>query len=288
MDVKDFELASGGVIGREHRTKGANYQDGTYLYQSPDFAIAIVSDGCGSGKHSEVGALVGAAMFGESLRREAAYRLEQVKEHNQVLRINWERVLQDTLSGLNVLAVQIGGNFCQTVENYFLFTLVGSLLIGDYAVFFAIGDGVIIVNDEVHVLDPLPGNKPPYAAYGLLKGSVDWPPDEPLSVKLIKGIRLNDLHNFVLGCDGVCDLMRVAERNIPGLQEAVGPISQFWQDDRYYADNPVLLSRQLLLIGRDWPRKNPTPGLLRDDTTLIVGRRKPTAQTEEADDSHLS
>jgi hypothetical protein len=30
------------------------------------------------------------------------------------------------------------------------------------------------------------------------------------------------------------------------------------------------------MIGRDWPRRDPEPGLLPDDTTMIVGRNSLT------------
>jgi hypothetical protein len=60
------------------------------------------------------------------------------------------------------------------------------------------------------------------------------------------------------------------------LSDVVGPLDQFYRQDRYFA-NPELISRRLKLISRDWPMSNPQPGLLHDDTTLIVGRRTPTS-----------
>ena len=63
----------------------------------------------------------------------------------------------------------------------------------------------------------------------------------------------------------------------------VGPLDQFWQDDRYFG-NPALLERRLHLIGSDWVRfktesgtKEQLNGLLPDDTTMVVGRRPPEA-----------
>jgi hypothetical protein len=60
----------------------------------------------------------------------------------------------------------------------------------------------------------------------------------------------------------------------------VGPLSQFWTDDRYFA-NPDALRRRLTLINRESVRADfesrrlvRTPGLLPDDTTVVVLRRR--------------
>jgi len=67
---------------------------------------------------------------------------------------------------------------------------------------------------------------------------------------------------------------------IPGRSEIVGPISQFWGEDRYF-ENPDGVRRRLALINNehqtiDWRKQTieRTAGRLPDDTTLIVIRRK--------------
>ncbi|HTE58594.1 MAG TPA: protein phosphatase 2C domain-containing protein [Verrucomicrobiae bacterium] len=260
----DFEFAAGSVIGREHRDVIKNCQDGFTVVQGDLCTVAIVADGCGSGAHSEVGAQLGVRLLATSICNEV--------RHRRSYDLNWERIRMDVLSQLSVLTRSMGGDYRETVNSHFLFTVVGALLAYDAAIFFAIGDGVIMVNNElIPGLGPFPGNKPPYLGYGLLPGNVDLAPDD-LEFQIVAQCPLDDLESFLIGSDGVLDLRRVSQKCMPGISKQVGGIEQFWTDDRYF-DNEELVNRQLKLIGRDWPRRNPQLGLLPDDTALVAGRR---------------
>lgn len=265
LDHTDFQLAAGTVIGRDHREVPKNRQDGLYLVQDERCTVAVVTDGCGSGAHSEIGAQLGARLVAESIRAE-------VRRHAS-RDINWLRVRQDLLASLHVLARSMGGNLREVVSEYFLFTVVGVCLNAEYATFFAIGDGIVIVNGEVLILQPDEGNKPVYVGYGLIADQVDVDEQET-RFNLVSSIRLDDLRHFLLGTDGAADLLGTADRLLPGMQKPVGNIEQFWTNDRYFR-NGELVSRQLKLIARDWPKRGSQPGLLPDDTTLIAGRRMP-------------
>ena len=81
------------------------------------------------------------------------------------------------------------------------------------------------------------------------------------------------------GTDGVRELIDVAQQQLPGKQELVGSISQFWQEDRYFT-NPDQIRRRLSLINREVTKLDcqtqklqKTLGLLPDDTSLVVLRR---------------
>jgi len=50
-----FEIAGGSVLGRVHRISGKNNHDEYTWVQNDEISLAVVSDGCGGGKHSEVG-----------------------------------------------------------------------------------------------------------------------------------------------------------------------------------------------------------------------------------------
>jgi serine/threonine protein phosphatase PrpC len=60
--ANQFEYASGSIIGRNHVFAGKNNQDAYRIVANEKFIIAVVCDGCGSGKHSEVGAKLGARL----------------------------------------------------------------------------------------------------------------------------------------------------------------------------------------------------------------------------------
>jgi hypothetical protein len=63
-------------------------------------------------------------------------------------------------------------------------------------------------------------------------------------------------------------LRDLSSRPIPGRSEDVGPLSQFWTDDAYY-ENRDMVRRRLAVLNR-----GRHGGLLADDTTLVVVRRK--------------
>ena len=97
----------------------------------------------------------------------------------------------------------------------------------------------------------------------------------------------------MIGTDGVFDLENSEERKIPGKEDLVGPISQFWQDKRYY-NNPDMIRRSLSLInrcvtripkGEDGSLKiQHENGLLPDDTTIVAIRRIPLNHDTEKGD----
>lgn len=253
-----FELAGGSVVGRDHRTIPKNNQDAWHVLRGPDVTVAVVCDGCGSGAYSEVGARLGASLVTSAVARHAR-------------RGTWsfDQIRDDVVAWLRVLANQMDGNLGRVIDDHFLFTVVGVVFSGHSARFFSCGDGVMIINGEVLTLGPFPNNEPPYLAYAL------YGDDVTLDVR--RTVPLDDLDHFLLGCDGAGrpGLLEVCEsdRNLPGVNMPVGPISQFWTDDCNFS-NPAAISRRLKLIGRDWPPRDPEHGLLADDTTIVVGRQR--------------
>lgn len=164
--------------------------------------------------------------------------------------------------------MQMGGNYRETIESYFLFTITGVVLLPD-VVFFGLGDGVTAINGDIWSWS-FTGNAPPYLGYQLL--DTDLAPDE-LRIRVRHTIAPHELDSFLIGCDGVGDFQRVGNecRMLPGMAARVGPLSQFWSEDSYFT-NPAAISRRLKVIARDWPLRDPEHGLLPDDTTIIVGR----------------
>lgn len=266
MGHADFQLASGGVIGRDHRQTFRNYQDASLVQRTDQYSLAIVADGCGSGKHSEIGATIGVKLLAVSVDHEFA--------RYGAARFNWPRVQRRVLTRLDLIAEWQGGNYRQTVEDAFLFTLNGVLITDEKAIFFALGDGLIVVNDETLHLGPFPGNMPPYMGYGLIPDHLNIDPDS-IWLRPVLEKPLAEVDHFLLGTDGMEDFIAAADKTLPGMSALCGEISQFWTGDRYFVGNPDLISRRLRMVARDWPKREPTPGLLSDDTTLIVGRRQP-------------
>jgi hypothetical protein len=270
----NFELTSGSTIGREHRRHFRNNQDSVYMARVEAGTVAIVTDGCGSYSHSEVGAQMGARVICRAICNEVE------RSSGFLQRFNWDPVHAEVARFLDGVAQGLGGKYSQTVREYLSFTVLGLILAKGRARFFILGDGVFVINGSITSIGPWPNNAPPYYGYRLLTGGASFTPAD-LEFAIVEDVRQAALDNFVFGSDGLTDLIGAAEKPLPGKPELVGPISQFWENDEFYDPESyepdgrhALLERRLHLIGRDWPIRNPQPGRLSDDATLVAGRRR--------------
>jgi len=284
-----FEVAYGTIIGRDHlytgkgtrkTLVGANNQDSFRLLCGDDYIIAVVSDGCGSSPHSEVGARVGAHLVVETIYRNlekhyAGFTSLGLDDAAQFL----ERVRLDVLAHLRVLANGMSSDLSRVVNDNFFFTILGVIVSWDHAVIFSLGDGYFFVNGEMTAVS-FPENTPPYIAYGITGSELTSTYPVLLYFRVLKVVPTPDILSLLIGTDGLKYLIGAEEQNIPGKQEPIGPVRQFWEDDRYFA-NEYMVTRKLGLINRDylnidWENRRLTEeqGKLRDDTTLVVIRRK--------------
>ncbi len=276
-----FEVAGGSITGREHLRVGKNNQDAYFSICSEQAAIAVVCDGCGSGKHSEVGAKIGARLVVKTI----AQRIQsEIDSQDGLASEFWESLKLDLLAEMqHVLQMLDGGDsqgdashrdaMQQIINDYLLFTIVGVLITSTEAITFSNGDGLVIVNGKIEQIGPFPDNAPPYLAYGLYRPDL-------IHFHIHDRIHTDAVESVLIGTDGVADLISEAGKNLPGKQEPVGQISQFWEADRYFS-NPEAIHRRLSLINRevtqaDWQTQRlvKESGLLSDDTTLVVVRRK--------------
>jgi hypothetical protein len=259
-----FDIAAASVMGREHSRAGRNNQDALSLLTQGEVLAAVVADGCGSGAHSEVGAQLGArcvaqavlAVAGEGTPMESPEFLEAVRAR--------------VLKFLTTLTAQLGNSL---VGEHLLFTVVGAVITPARTLVFSAGDGLWALNGQVHPLGPFPNNAPPYLAYGLLSSGA-------VALERQALVRTDEVMALMLGTDGAVDLAKLSAARMPERDEPVGPLSQYWTDERYF-QNPDALRRRLALLSRESVRADftahrleRTPGLLADDTTLIVLRRR--------------
>ncbi|UBF26619.1 protein phosphatase 2C domain-containing protein [Kovacikia minuta CCNUW1] len=271
-----FEIAAGSVIGKEHSRVGKNNQD-AYCYRSLSAGVvAVVCDGCSSGTHSEVGAKLGAPIVADVI-------CEQLTDSGSpalYAEAFWEQVRQSSLVQLDKLLNLLGGDRVCTVRDYLLFTVVGVVLAPTETVLFAIGDGVIALNDEVISLPSFLNNAPPYLSYGLISSAVAGLTSEDLKIQVHHRVPTRSVQSILIGTDGVQDAIAAANHPLPGKSESVGKISQFWEDDRYFK-NPDCIRRRLTQMNHtitkpDWEARwiRQEGGLLPDDTTMVVIRRR--------------
>ena len=295
--LNTFQIAAGSVIGKDHVSSGKcligrNNQDAFAIRRTPEFIAAFVNDGCGSGKHSEVGAWIAANALADGIAMRYFRRRGLSDDRDNWIRepamaMIWalEDIRKDVLAQIRVLANSFGGSFSQTINDYFLFTTVGILITPEITQIVAIGDGMyaledidtFLINDPtLNNLGPFPGNMPPYMAYDLVDTSID---PELIKFNVVASAPTSDVGGALIGSDGVEDLDRIANQKIPGSKEDVGSMYQFWGDDSYF-DNPDALGRKLRRCNAEVKRLNRETGrivthnrLLLDDTTLISIRR---------------
>ncbi len=299
MNSERFVMRAGSVSGRAHRSMDQANQDAIHCHTWDGGLAAVVCDGCGSAPHSGMGAALGCRLTAGALvrRRDMLAHAGDVEDAQRYL----AAVEADVLAALSAIVAGCPGEPEQMIHDCLLFTVLGIAISGENAVLFALGDGVIGYNGAVEELGPYPGNAPPYLGYALLPGRVKAtanPPQAeptPAGLSLPNGSRAEpperlgamlaysltchaflpaaELDTAVIGSDGVGDILRGATSPLPGTNEPFGPLSQFWEDDRYLR-NPDLLRRRMARAARAVPG---SAAILSDDTSLVVIRREKCA-----------
>jgi hypothetical protein len=262
-----WEVAGGSVPGREHLRAGRNNQDAfhwTLLGDPSPGLVAVVCDGCSSGRHSEVGAQLGARLAVATLTE----RLSLLDGER-----GWDRVHRDLLAELAVVASRLGPDRRRAVLDYLLFTICGAVITPTLAYLFSLGDGEVFLNEKRLGPGRAENNEPRYIGYGLLQGSSSPPPWD-----LLAAVPTGDVRSLLVGSDGVEDLLKAEGRLLPGTAGRVDSIAEFWSEDAYF-DNPDRIRRRLTLVARDALRAEGgevrrSSGHLSDDTTLVVIRRR--------------
>ena len=229
-----FKVTSGTVTGTSHTNSMRNNQDAYTMQRNTQIAIGVIADGCSAGKHSEVGAHLGANIVAQRLEYYALRVGKQIDytsfdfTESAVTFPYWEAIRQDTIAQLRMLATSMGESLSQTVNEYFLFTITGFTIAPFGTYIFTIGDGVYALNNEVTIVGPFPGNEPPYLGYGLVGSSIDA---KLLSFDVPVQVPTSSVESLAIGSDGVSDFMTIADKNLPGKEVLVGKLSQFWTDD---------------------------------------------------------
>ncbi|UQA59641.1 protein phosphatase 2C domain-containing protein [Polyangium aurulentum] len=265
---KEFEIAAGSVPGRSHVLAGRGNQDAFAFRAGKDGLFAVVCDGCGSSAHSEVGAAIGARVVLEAgmaaIARGAAVDDEAT----------WETVRRESLASLGATARAMGGRLEEVVGEYLLFTVIGVAVARGRATIVGIGDGFFASPGERVRIGPFAGNAPPYLGYGLL--------DEGPRFTMHRAFDAAALDAVLVGTDGAADMDELEGSALPGSDERLGAISQFWTEDKYFRNRDAI-RRALSLVNREvqrpvWSerRVHREAGLLDDDTTVLVIRRRPS------------
>jgi hypothetical protein len=238
-----FVAAAGSVTGRDHRRAERDGQDGHAVVASGDLLAVVVTDGCSSGRSSEIGARVGAAWVATLI--EQRFRTRTGIAAADAPRLAAE-VVQELLGRLELLARSLdadGEVRSARVDEALLFGFLAVVVTRETTIVFGIGDGIVLADGKLTVLDPGPNNAPPYVAYGLL------------------GARLEPRVHFV-GPTAHLELVAVATDGLIPVGEDLAEIA----GDPRYAKNPSLLRKRLVVLS--------DRGAFSDDATVAVVRRR--------------
>jgi len=278
--LHNFEIAGASVTGTNHLKRGMNNQDSFLWLPADEYLIAIVSDGCGSTKYSEIGSRLLSNIFAHYMakylqrsRGVAGERLFQTERW-------WEELRQDVLARIRLIAQEMGEYWWEILREYFLATLVGVVVRKDTTCIFSCGDGLFAINGKLQEIGPFDGNKPPYLVYGLTGSEITDNDASLLKIQRNCILPTSEIRSLMIGTDGVGDLAKVADKPFPAQEKLIGSLEQFWSDDKYFA-NPSWMQNVLTVINTEkkrvnWSERNVQrfPGLLPDDTTLITIKRK--------------
>lgn len=282
----DFELAGGSIPGFHHTQRGRvlvgrNNQDSWHLYRTKKLSVALVADGCGSKPYSEVGSFLLLRLLAPALERAWFSSQEEAAPFELRLRLALQFAGAQTLSSLETLSRGMlsscggieRGVHAELISDCFLSTIVGVFMADDQIGFFGLGDGVLVINGEMVPLGPFEGNEPPYLAYSLFE--TRWT-SEQLGFKIHRVLNAGELDSFLIGTDGVLDLAAVTDQTLPGSSSLIGPLDQFWTEDRFFS-RAGIRNRLARIQSRQPNPSQPQNGIdearLPDDTTFIVGRR---------------
>lgn len=269
-DGLPFEVCGGMVAGYDHtlpgKPGGRNNQDAFSIWRRDGVLVGCVFDGCGSGRRSEFGAVLGSRIVPRHIA-------EAVRQHAQapageILEAASGAILHDLETQAWLLSDEDGP--AQAIEDHLLFTVLGFALTDQRALVFGAGDGLWAINGEIRAIDQ--HNRPSYLGYGVLGHSA--------RLELHADLPCSSIETLLVATDGAAALDARADEMIPMVGGLVGPLAQFWRDDIFYR-NADAVRRRLALINQDrawWDaaarRLIRHPGFLNDDTTLVALRRQ--------------
>ena len=265
-----WEWASGSVQGREHWLARRNNQDAVCVVAGADSLVAVVADGCGSAPHSEVGARLGAALLARALAARAGCLTDGSAAAAAV-----GAALDEVLTSLERLSGGRDAAALPWVRDHLLATTLGVVITAERGIVFRLGDGVVGVNGDL-ATHAAPDNAPPYLAYRLVPSECCRLDPSAITPVVEWEGAAESLDSVIIATDGAGELR-------DGGHDAHATLRAWLADDRLFR-HPAALGRRLTLLARDeqtidWEAQHlrKRPGLLRDDTTLFLLRRRADA-----------
>lgn len=166
MNKLPFDVRGGTTIGKDHVIAGHNRQDwflsGKVTIRDQEYIIALVSDGCGMQRLSEVGgSLLPIFGFNQIVQLlEIDKRLEQIPELLYFSTVAYLDALR------KIIPFRTTRDAFAFIRTALLATLAGYIISESKTLIFHAGRSRFLVNEEVILIEP--GEFDPYPAYQIL------------------------------------------------------------------------------------------------------------------------
>jgi len=272
--MHNYKIAGASVIGTFHDSAGYNNQDAYDHISTPGYIVAVVSDGCGSGRFSEVGSRICTQVLVHLVpalvihARRVSWWVTEEDIPTWVMECCRQRLLELIRAG--TVDITDDENVVKNLiyESY-LFTVIGFYLSPNLSFAFHFGDGHIWIEGEHTALGPFPGNAPPYLAHQLDANHPDAGTCRQFSIVKLP----RDVTSIAIATDGIDDFLAKEGHTLPGRNDVIIPnIQNIWEDATWY-DHPAQLQR---FLAKANPITRPSLralGMLSDDTTVVVCKR---------------
>ncbi len=279
MIGEKFGMSGGTVAGSNHTRPGQfgtiNNHDSMSMIHKPEVLISVVCDGCGSAPNSEVGAKLGSKILSELIYKNIAYIARggrKFGDNNFPGYVDGFNIIeQQFLAQISVLANSMSdslSSFRNVINDYFLFTTVGFVVLEYNTYTFSLGDGSILVNGKEHCQQEFPGNAPPYFAFKLTApGHHDYK-DLKFNVTPHETSNIETIMSATDGVDYIND-----NKDLQIKRKAVGDSNQFL-GRHFWGEGEGNVQKRLNILSRDVVKDGVVkPSFLKDDTTVVVAGR---------------
>jgi serine/threonine protein phosphatase PrpC len=236
----NWTLNSATIIGRDHELSKKNRQDFVSSYCSDDVAIGVVCDGCGESKFSEVGAsLIGTFVLNY-------FKLYTKHKIPVDIKTSLESSFSDFMFSLQrsllfFLVDQSTQERVDFIREFMLSTCLFCVFIDNKVILGHCGDGIIICNDEVTVINQ--AGSPHYIAYqSVPKEILDKNPTE-LKFFQIEILDQKNLNKIIIGTDGIQPLIdKSLYPQVYGTQKRqLQRKFNIWQQEKIFSDDATCL-----------------------------------------------
>lgn len=232
-----MKIGYGSIQGFTHRQLEYNNQDFVLVSENDNYNIGLIADGCGSGSNSEVGAQLGLKFLLRIISEQASS--------------DWKVNLKENIQKYSSQIAEIhSSNPRDFTKNFLLYTIIGFVEENNKITIFSFGDGVIIIDDKVKVINQ--NNRPKYINNELIGNE---------GGKFTYEEVILDEQTILIGSDGVEDLIEAINK---GLVDEYTDLHAFIRDEKNFSD-PIHIPKFLQKYARS--------GILKDDCTLIIVKK---------------